>query len=53
MEMKNTQSGEALLREIRANANASNRAVLRLNLAFIAISICFTAGLWLFAVLTQ
>jgi hypothetical protein len=53
MEMKNTESGEALLREIDASTTAAHRAAMRLILVTCTIPILFTAGLWLFAVLTN
>jgi hypothetical protein len=53
MEAQNTQSGEELLREIRANTDAAHRASMRLILITCAAPILFTAALWLFAVLAN
>jgi hypothetical protein len=53
MEAQNTQSGEELLREIRANMAVANRKAYTFIAITCAIPIVFTAGLWLFAVLAN
>lgn len=53
MEAQNTQSGEELLREIRASQAVANRKVYTFLAITCAVPILFTAALWLFAVLAN